>query len=252
MPQTLTKKLAALTATTTLLLSGCIRNTHTEHPVLNKLPPKIVWAWERPENFTELPSDIGVAYVATSVMLEGEQTKVRPRAQPLKVRNDTALIPVIHVDASYRHPPSLSNDQRDIIVDQLLKFAKITQAPMIQLDFEARRSQRSFLQEVVALARTRLPQTQALSMTALASWCAGDFWLSDIQADEIVPMAFRMAKDEALIRDLLISEKRFPRKRCQNAIGFATDEPTQNVTVKRRYYFSPVAWTNKDWQTLMQ
>jgi hypothetical protein len=241
---------AALAAALSLLLAGCLRDDHAEHPAVARLPANIAWAWERPEDLTWLPSDAGVAYVAMAVVLDGERADLRPRAYPLKVRGDTVLIPVVHVDASYRRPPSLSVYQRDAIVAQLLKLAASTQAPVVQLDFEVRRSQRAFLQDVVAAARRGLPQAQALSITALASWCAGDFWLADVQADEIVPMVFRMANDEQAIRALLDAHQQFPRRRCQSAVGFSTDERMPAVVAKRRYYFSPAAWTRADWQAL--
>ena len=246
------KNSIALAVVTVFLLSSGSDEEHGQHSALTQFPQKVAWAWERPEDLTWLPNDAAVAYVASAITLEGDQIKVRPRAFPLKVRSDTLVIPVVHVDASLRLPPSLSVRQRDLIAEQLLKFADQTQSPMVQLDFEARRSQRAFLQDVVATVRRSLPQRQALSMTALASWCAGDFWLADLQADEIVPMAFRMAKDEESIRNLLASKKAFPKRRCQNAIGFATDEPKVDVSAARRYFFSPVAWTEQSWKTFTQ
>ena len=110
------------------------------------------------------------------------------------------------------------------------------------------RSQREFLREVVAAIRRRLPADSALSVTALASWCAGDYWLGQLQADEIVPMAFRMGRDEVAIRDLLAARGGFSRGRCKAAIGTALDEPLARVAAGRQYYFSPLPWTEQAWQ----
>ena len=67
---------------------------------------------------------------------------------------------------------------------------------VVQLGFEVRQLQRAFSSAVVQDVRRQLPADTALSITALASWCAGDYWLHDLPADEIVPMARRMGRDD--------------------------------------------------------
>jgi hypothetical protein len=114
---------------------------------------------------------------------------------------------------------------------------------VVQLDFEVRQSQKAFLQEVVAEIRHRLPAHIALSMTALASWCSGDYWLGQMQADEIVPMIFRMGTDQQIIRKQIRRDAGFAHANCNRAIGFADDEPMLAARAARRYYFSPKAWS---------
>ncbi len=204
-----------------------------------------------------LPAGVGVAYVASSVNLEGSRIHVVPRANALFVRSNTLIIPVVHVDASWREPPELNATQRKILVDQVLKVARRAAeqnaARVVQLDFEARLSQRAFLTDVVKDIRAQLPAAMALSMTALASWCAGDYWLATIHADEVVPMVFRMGRDADRLRTQFATDNGFKRARCSTAIGFASDEPGlaqvagQGV---RRYFFSPLAWTPDIWRGL--
>ena len=160
------------------------------------------------------------------------------------------MIPVVHVDASWRAPPALDDAQAAIIVDQVLQATQRTNSQVVQLDFEVRRSQRPFLAAVIKSIRARLPRDKALSMTALASWCAGDYWLAHLPADEIVPMAFRMARDDKQIRNFLAQHGRFQRERCKDAIGTSTDEPVLGIRASRRYFFSPVPWTQTAWQQL--
>ncbi|MBL8490036.1 MAG: hypothetical protein JNM82_04585 [Rhodocyclaceae bacterium] len=143
------------------------------HPALAGLPPTLLWAWERPEDLRWLPADTGVAFVAVTLELEGDTVRRRRRGHALHVVADTARIPVVHVDASWRRPPRLGEAQREAIVAALLAAAEQGNRKVVQLDFEARRSQRAFLADVVREARARLPADTALSMTALASWCAG-------------------------------------------------------------------------------
>lgn len=116
------------------------------------------------------------------------------------------------------------------------------------IDFEARLSQRGFLAEVVRSARRSLPADVALSVTALASWCAGDAWMADLAADEIVPMAFRMARDSAGLRRVLAERGGFDRAGCHDAIGSATDEPLPGLKSARQYVFAPRPWTAEAWQ----
>lgn len=234
-----------------LLAANCFQSlAFLPHPALTKLPKKIIWAWQRPEDLRFLPSNIGVAYVATSIMLENNHTYVYPRMHPLLVNPNNRIIPVVHVDASWRKPPTLTNAQVDAIVKELMYAATLGNSNTVQLDFEVRRSQQSFLKLVVQKTRRSLPKTTALSMTALASWCAGNDWLGKMPADEIVPMAFRMAAGDAAIKRLLAKQGYFKPANCQTAIGIAVDEPTIILDSAdiRRYYFSPKHWTHTLWQ----
>ena len=217
------------------------------HPAVSKLPPQMVWAWERPEDLRWLPDDVGVAYLAVSIELRGSKTVVRPRRPPVLMRDHTAQVPVIHVDPLWHPSPRLTPAQREVIVAQVLGAVPRANRGVVQLDFEARRSQRVFLAEVVEQIRQRLPREIALSMTALASWCAEDYWLADLPADEIVPMAFRMGADDRAVRAQLARRGRFFRQRCAAAIGSATDEVSIPGRALRHYHFSPAAWTPELW-----
>lgn len=230
-------------------LAAC-QEARQEHAALAAMPNDILWAWERPEDLRWLPPEVGVAYVASSVSLTGDQVDVLPRSNPLKVRPETKLIPVVHVDASWRNPPMLSTQQRDTIVRQVLLTAQTTGATVVQLDFEVRHSQQPFLFSVVSEIRKKLPADRALSITALASWCAGDYWLDAMPADEIVPMTFRMARDDGAVRKIIAEQGELPGKRCRAAAGFATDELMPQLLTGRRYYFSPVSWKQETWERI--
>jgi hypothetical protein len=230
-------------------LSGSATGGYSHsHSALRNLPARMIWAWERPEDLTWLPTDVGVAYVAAAIYLSGDRAGVTPRRNPLLVRPGLAVVPVVHVDTSWRAPPALTAAQGQLIVEQTLVAAALGNRKVVQLDFEVRRSQRAFLMQTVADIRHRLPAQVALSVTALASWCAGDYWIGAMAADEIVPMAFRMAADDRRIRQDLSREGGFVRPRCQAAIGTAVDEPVLRAGVGRHYYFSPTAWTEASWQ----
>ncbi len=72
-----------------LVLTLLIASSGAQPAALRRLAgfPKIMlWAWERPEdlNFVD-PRQSGVAFLARTLALRGEQVVVRPRLQPLKV-----------------------------------------------------------------------------------------------------------------------------------------------------------------------
>ncbi|SHH08626.1 hypothetical protein [Massilia sp. CF038] len=239
---------AALAALLLLMAADTPRASTTS--ALAALPSTMLWAWERPEDLRWLPPGVGVAYVAVTVELVGAEGRLRRRAYPLRVPPGSVVVPMVHVDAAWRTPPTLNTIQRDLIVEQVLQQAQRSSARVVQLDFEVRASQRAFLREVLAESRRRLPADVALSATALASWCAGDYWIAGLAADEIVPMAFRMASDDSRIRTLLADKGAFTRPRCGAALGMATDEAPITARSVRRYFFSPRAWDQATWRRI--
>jgi hypothetical protein len=219
------------------------------HPALALLPLKMAWAWERSEDLRWLPGDAGVAFVASSIMLQGEDALVRPRTAGLMLEPSTARVPVLHVDMSGREPPALNEAQMQAIVKELLRIAAGANRQVVQLDFEVRRSQRPFLARTIAAIRSSLPPDVALSVTALASWCLDDAWLAEGIADEVVPMAFRMGQEQHELRQRLRWQG-FTQPYCRQAAGYATDEPRLRRLAPRSYYFSPRSWTAAQWQAL--
>jgi hypothetical protein len=220
------------------------------HPALAALPRELLWAWERPEDLRWLPAHIGVAYVAATILLRGEETLVHPRATPLRLTAGTPVVPVLHVDMSWRSPPALNAAQSARIATELLRVARRANRNVVQLDFEVRRSQRPFLAGTIAAIRQQLDPAIALSVTALASWCLDDYWMHDSLADEIVPMAFRMGPGQHGFRQRLARQQGFTRKECAGAIGLSADEPAIATTAARHYHFSPQAWTAASWQAV--
>jgi len=98
------------------------------------------------------------------------------------------------------------------------------------------------------VVRHVLPPSVGLSITALASWCAGDNWIADLPVDEAVPMIFRMGVDDQRIKSFLVEGNDFPEPLCRASYGIALDEPVaMKFADKRRLYvFAEHAWTEKD------
>ncbi len=101
----------------------------------------------------------------------------------------------------------------------VLQFARSRQTPWLQIDFEARASQRQVVLDLLHDVRAGLPATTRLSMTALASWCDTETWLATAPVDEIVPMLFRMGPTGGALRARVGRGRRFRRAAMSNGAG---------------------------------
>ncbi|MBN9698569.1 MAG: hypothetical protein J0L85_22500, partial [Zoogloea sp.] len=183
-----------LRKTFVLALAGWIVGTVRAEP----FPTEWWWYWDRPAHQLPVPRPgIGAAVVTTHVYFSGSRVIRVPRRSALTLPPGTVSIPVIHVEVDPAHPFAATDEQRDELRDLVLAEALARRPPLIQLDFEARPSQRPFWKAAVHAIRERLPAEVRLSVTALASWCFGDRWLAEVPADEIVPMYFRLGQARA-------------------------------------------------------
>ena len=98
-------------------------------------------------------------------------------------------------------------------------------ATAVQIDFDARLSERPFYAALLRDVRARVRPPLRVSMTALASWCTDDPWIEPGLVDEIVPMLFQMGPDARRIVTRLQEDRRWPVEACTSARGLSTDEP---------------------------
>ena len=213
---------------------------------LSDLPPVIVWAWERPEKLDFINTHrVGVAFLAKTLRLEGDGVVSRPRLQPLQVALNTKLIAVVRIESDRKNTPTLSSTQFQKAVKEITDLSLLRNISMLQIDFDATVSERTFYRALLNDVRPRLP---ALSITALASWCAGDHWLSDLPIDEAVPMLFRMGVDQKHFQ----STRQFEPGICANSAGVSTDEPITPPVVDRLYIFNPNPWSRDSLNSVLE
>ena len=206
------------------------------------MPALILWAWERPEDLRFIDaSRIGVAFLARTLRLDGDRVAQRPRLQPIAVPDDTHLTAVVRVEIGETRP-ALSEQQRSRTADQIVAAIR-PGVSAVQIDFDATVTQRPFYRALIHDVRARMPAGLALSITALASWCAGDRWMGDLPIDEAVPMMFRMGTDRLVIERHLRHAGGFDAAPCDTSIGLSTDEPMAVRRARRTYVFSPTPWT---------
>ena len=204
---------------------------------MNALPSRILWIWERPEDLRAVDSrTTAIAMLDRTIML-GRSATLIPRHQPILYPSGTKRIAVVRIEAPGVIAPGLENPTASLILDT------IGESPIValQVDFDARRSQRAFYAAVLRNLRRRMPPNLPLSITALASWCSADDWLRDLPVDEAVPMFFRMEPGRPLAPEF--AEYRIREPLCIYSRGVSTHEPPPaDLAGKRVYIFPDRGW----------
>lgn len=214
-----------------LLLTACVRRPDP----LPGFPRVFVWAWERREDLRWIDTrSVGVAFLARTVCPREDGVAVRPRMQPLLVPPDTVLMAVVRVEsgghAAAADVPRTARAIADAASDPGVRG--------LQVDFDAVASERAFYRAVLHDVRRRMPLHMPLSITALASWCESDGWISGLPVAEAVPMLFRMGPDR------YSPGSDFRGDLCRSSVGIATDELPSRIPQGRRVYvFDPRAWS---------
>jgi len=203
----------------------------------------MLWAWENPEQLDFIdPRQAGVAFLAKTLLARDGHLTVRPRVQPLHVPTGTVLMAVVRLETRGAELP-LPADAATAIA----QTAQLAGVRALQIDFDAKASDRPFYRELIGLVRRQLPAGVPLSITALASWCNYDAWINDLPVAEAVPMLFRMGPDRYHPGDS------FRVNLCQSSIGISTDEPIIRLPrVRRIYVFHPGPWLKRDYDNAVQ
>jgi hypothetical protein len=249
-----------------LLLFSVVRNTYLSRQSISSaaklgffadrlasFPRTILWAWERPENLNFIdPAHTGVAFLAGTLYLRDSELSVRPRLQPLRIPPGTTVTAVVRIESDTSKPIEWSQNQRQKTIDAIAELSSLPAVRAVQIDFDARQSERKFYHELLHDVRSRLDPSIPLSMTALASWCMYDNWLTGLPVEEVVPMLFRMGIDEKNVLRFLDRHGQFRAKLCQTSIGVSLDEPLAKLPVHTRtYVFNPKPWSESAVQTIL-
>jgi hypothetical protein len=198
----------------------------------------MLWVWESPQDVRFVqPGSAGIAFLARTVWLAPDNVAARPRLHPLRFQPDTDLMAVVRLESTGRGlPPSHQ------VIREVLPAAQLSGIRALQIDFDARASERAWYASFLRDLRAELPAKLPLTITALESWCDRDAWLGGLPVDDATPMLFRMGMGERLPDD-------FSTGVCRNSIGVSTDEVPGRVPRGRRvYYFHPGPWTEQAYQ----
>jgi hypothetical protein len=220
------------------------------------LPDLMLWAWQRPEDLSYVdPTTTGVAYLAANVVLSGDEVRVAPRVQPLKVPAGTKMLSVIRMDCSRKAPPTLDSRQARLLGRKICAFASSPHSLGLQIDFDALQTERAFYRTAIEEVRSTLPKDKFFSITALASWCLFDNWMDGLPVDETIPMMFSLGYER---RKILLHFKRngqFHFPLCCRSLGISLEDDEVNALMiplsgkrkiaTRTYVFTRTAWTRE-------
>jgi hypothetical protein len=180
-------------------------------------------------------------------MVDGRGVTVVPRRQGLLLPASAGLtqIPVVRVETT--DGVRLNDEMAEAAASTIAAAAEPTSA-VLQVDFDARRSEREWYRSVLLRLRQKMPAGMPLSMTALASWCSYDnAWMQGLPVDEAVPMLFRMEPDRRRFapngRRDISREFEIHEPLCMGSVGISTREAWPRNTASRRVYvFADAGW----------
>jgi hypothetical protein len=207
-------------------------------------PPAVAWLWKD----AALPawSQSRVAVVDRHILLSGDTIRERPGARPRALAAGTEVTPVVHVELDLLRPAASLRAASPVIVEAMQKAAQATTSGWVQLDLEARPSQRADYRALVVEIRRVLPAQVQLSVTALAWWCRSPAWLDGLAANEVVPMFFKMGRDGETMRDLVARAPAALHPLCRSgSAGFSPQEPFDRAVIARyahTYWFDYHGW----------
>jgi hypothetical protein len=212
---------------------------------LRGLPQFVLWAWERPEDLRFIdPQTTAVGFLADTIHLRGDTVMARPRLQSLRVPDRAHLVAVVRIEAD--QDAALNGGQIEQTATAIAKAASLPRVMAVQVDFDATRTQRDFYRSLLLDLRRRLGPAAPISITALASWCLGDDWISSLPINEAVPMLFRMGAGTNEVVGQLSSGRDFRAPICRESLGVSSNERWASLPRGRRLYvFHNRPWTEQ-------
>lgn len=168
------------------------------------------------------PQDMGVAYVVQAITLRGATIRTEAIHRPERITPAAAVIGITRIDVPAGAAVFLSPAQIEQLAYTIADTADLPRVNAVQVDFDATIAQRCLYRELIHRVRDLLPSHVPLSITALASWCMDDDWISDLPLAEVVPMLrlgqeWKVAATRARERGLVADSP------CRNALELAGD-----------------------------
>src|SRR5271170_3393622 len=120
-----------------------------------ELPSIMLWAWQRSENLSFIDTQTtGVAYLAgTARILPNGFPEFEPRLQPLRLQPGTPVLAVVRIESTASYP-------RAQIAPLVQALSQVVHQPAIrglQIDFDARASERAFYLSLLLALKQQSP-----------------------------------------------------------------------------------------------
>jgi hypothetical protein len=208
------------------------------------LPKRILWIWERPEDLRELdPSSTGIAVLEETLHFGYSMTPVA-RHQAILLPDRTARIAVVRIETDQRFAGHKNDSAlRRAAVADLRTISQQPGISALQIDFDAKRSERAFYRKLLVDLRRQMPSGLPLDITALVSWCSNDDWIGDLPINAATPMFFRMEPDRRRLLLNAAPEYRLREPLCAGSVGVSIMEGWPgDLAGKRLFIFSDRGW----------
>ena len=162
--------------------------------------------------------EMSLAYIVQTITLRGPTVRTELRQRPERVSPASSVTAITRIEVPAGVAASLTDDQLEQVAFAVADTADLPGVQEVQVDFDVTISQRCFYRALVHRIRELLPADTRFSITALASWCMDDDWLSDLPIDEAVPML--RTGDEWKIAAARAAEEGRPLEGpCRNALA---------------------------------
>ncbi|MCS7200816.1 MAG: hypothetical protein NZ822_01555 [Patescibacteria group bacterium] len=219
---------------------------------IKKSIPITIWSWERSENLDFLDRNIQVAFYAGTIYLKKDGVEFNPRYNSLLMNDETKAIAVFRVE---NRENNLGEKHLDQVIEKIiLAFNRLRDRDEkiigLQIDFDAKLSERNLYKIMLARIRELLPSSTFLSITALISWCHKNSWLEELAVDEVVPLFYGLSwQDRYYLQNDLYNKSFMKSHACNSAIGLSFDEslpPSRYIKNKKIYIFKNEPWQKDD------
>lgn len=148
---------------------------------------------------------------------------------------------VVRLESAGRGLPSPAR-----VIREIEQAAGIADVQALQIDFDARASERAWYTALLSELRQSIPDGLPLAITALKSWCEEDGWIRHLPVADASPMLFRMGSGER------VPEEDFEVPLCRSSLGVAIDELPPRVPRGRRlYFFDPHPWNRQAYEAVV-
>lgn len=192
------------------------------------LPPLILWAWEAPQILNSINSTTtGVAVLILTADIINSKVHYYPRQQPLIVPPNTYLIAVVHIGKPFMPKQVLNPELAKYLAKRIKNEYQKHQYKELQIDFDVLSSEHKFYKELLVQLRHELGSNLVISITALASWCTSDKWITkeSLPINYVVPMFFSLGNNAQARNSFIMGfNPNKLAKYCQGTIGLSTDE----------------------------
>lgn len=262
-PRSLLKSLFAAVGVITLSLWVLSSMSQADENDSNLFQPDkksvSIWAWDRFDDLSFLKDGTSVTSYAGTFYLRDNRSIFDPRRKELICPKETARIPSFRIESVNKIDPDYEESAIAGICDTIKQYFRTHSEcqKMVQIDFDARASERDLYKKLLVKLRQTLKSTQytsdvKISITALASWCLKDKWMQNLDVDEIVIMLFSLGPDKEDVLTDLKDTNLDTGNKASTAIGISANETETNEALKilgiindarKVYIFQSLPWT---------